>query len=115
MAIVEVVPRIREDIISMEDSINKPLVYEDVEEGVALLDIGREVSLNLISERQCLIRVERDGTVVIVPPSDYLDLQIINEDVALQIASLLSYSDEQMIQLLKRRSKLPLGDTPTET
>ena len=99
----------------MEDNINRPLLYEDVKEGLDLLDIGKEVSLNLISERKCLIRVERDGAVAVVPPSDYIDLQIINEELALQIAALLNRSDTDMVGLLRRRSQLAIGDTLVET
>ena len=99
----------------MEDSIVNPLNLDNVREGVALLEIGKEVSLSLVSERRCLVRVERDESVVIVPSSDYIDLQIVREEVALQIAALLNYSDEDMIGLLRRRSKLESGDTPTET
>ena len=84
--------------------------FEDVKSGLALIDIGKNVSLRLVADRRCFIKVNKQEKIVVTPTSDVVDLQIIPEDKALQICCVLGYSDEEMMSLLKRRSELAVAD-----
>ena len=91
------------------DSI-KQMSFEDVKKGTALMDVGCAVSLRLVSDRRCFIRVDKSGLIVMTPTSDVVDLQILPEDKALQICCILGYSDEEMLELIRRRSEQASAD-----
>ena len=84
----------------MKDS---KLSYSNVLDGSALIKVGSEVSLRLVSDRRCLIKVNKEEEIVLVPTPDFVDLQTIDEEKALKICALLGMSDEDMLSLLKRR------------
>ena len=79
------------------------LTYSNVLDGSALIKVGSEVSLRLVSDRRCLIKVNKEEEIVLTPPTDFVDLQAIDEEKALKICAILDYSDEEMLSLLKRR------------
>ena len=85
---------------------NKPMSFQDVKTGLALVDIGCAVSLRLVADRRCFIKVSSEGNVTLTPTSDVVDLQIISEDKAIQVCCILGYSDEEMLSLIRRRSEL---------
>ena len=95
----------------MSESTNPPtMTFDSVKSGLAIIDIGKNVSLRLVGDRRCFVKVTKQEKVVLTPTSDVVDLQIIPEDKALQICCILGYSDEEMMSLLKRRSELAVAD-----
>ena len=98
----------------MSESTNPPVMtFDDIKSGLAMIDIGKNVSLRLVGDRRCFVKITKQERVVLTPTSDVVDLQIIPEDKALQICCILGYSDEEMLSLLKRRSELNAADRTT--
>lgn len=93
-----------------ESKKSPPMRFEDVKSGLALIGIGRDVSLRLVSDRRCFIKVNKQGHIELTPNSDIVDLQIISEDKALQICCILGLSDEEMLSLMRRRSAQDVVD-----
>ena len=91
-----------------------PLTYDSVLDGSAMIEIGSSVSLRLIGDRRCYIKCMPSGDVVLTPPEDIVDLQQVPEDIALKICVLLDYTDEDMVDLLRRRTEAEPADTAAD-
>ena len=96
----------------MTDS--KAMSFQDVQSGTALIDVGSAVSLRVVADRRCFIKVSSEGHITLTPTADVVDLQIIPEDKALQICCILGYSDEEMLALIRRRSELAVVDNAVD-
>ena len=81
------------------------ITRSSISSGEALIDIGEQVSIQLLSEEKSFLKMSSD-LLFFVPLSDIVDLQEVSEETALKICILLGYTDEEMLSLLRRREEL---------